>query len=234
MKSLAVTLKKIFIVTCIMFSSYLGFSQVDTIYWDFSKLDSINNVYQDGYHIFKNVDTIVLEGRYVNNCSVGTWKYYYPNGNISLVVDYVCLDNGSSKENGQYIEYYKSGQIKLEGAYQWEKNDSVECVNCYYDRFGIDIKKWAEFNPSLRVGVWKEYYENGKLKSDGEYYLGVQERYTYEFIDDESGEAECLIYALIGTDYLKDKGWRYYNNNAKLVKTEYYKKGVLVGEEVYK
>ena len=38
---------KIFIITCIMFSSYLGFSQVDTIYWDFSKLDSINTLFEN-------------------------------------------------------------------------------------------------------------------------------------------------------------------------------------------
>ena len=46
---------------------------------------------------------------------------------------------------GNYIEYYKNGNKKLEGQ---------------YDNSGVVM---------VRDGVWREYYENGKLKGEGEY-----------------------------------------------------------------
>jgi len=212
-------------------SSVPCLSQTDTIRWDSKKLDSINNVYKDGYHIFKKGNKIVQEGNYKNNCAIGIWKYYYPDGNIESLVDYVCTDNGRSDESGQHIEYYKSGQIKTEGRYQKAKNDSVLCILCY-DRREFKKIEWAEFSPSLKVGEWKEYFENGKIKSIGEYYLGVHQTFNTEWFKEDSNKEKTGV-GTVGTDYLKDNEWKYYNDAGKLIKIEYYKQGTLIGEETF-
>lgn len=206
------------------------FSQVDTIRLDSKKLDSINNVYKDGYHIFKNGDKIIEEGNYKDNCAVGTWKYYYPEGMLKSIINYICVYHGRSDESGQYIEFYKTGQIRLEGTYL--KNDSIECVECYDPMENNKKIQWSEYAPPLKTGEWKEYYENGKLKSIGKYYQGIHQTFNTEYLKNESpADISKIAISTISVDYLKDNNWKYYNVEGRLIKTEYYRRGLLIGEE---
>lgn len=215
----------------LLFNSSLCFSQTDTIRWDYQKLDSIINTYKDGYHIFKKGNKMIKEGNYKNNCGFGIWKYYYNEGNIESLVEYICTGNGRSDENGKYIEFYKSGQIKSEGRYQKTKNDSVPCIQCY-EKDQLKKIEWAEFSTSLKVGEWKEYFENGKIKSIGKYFAGLHQTFNTAWRKEDSNGMKIGI-GTIGTDYLKDGEWKTYNDAGNLLKIEYYKEGTFIGDETF-
>jgi antitoxin component YwqK of YwqJK toxin-antitoxin module len=187
-----------------LFYSLDSFSQNDTIIVDSKNVEKNIDEMKDGYYIFKNQEIILKEGTYKDKCAIGTWKFYYENGNLELLVDYTCSKNGNYEECGRYIEYYVSGQIKVEGNYEKLISDSIECVQCYNE---IELKdvEWAISQPSLKIGFWKEYYENGKLKSIGKYYYGVHQTFNKNWQNGETWFATTL-----GTEYLKENEWNYY------------------------
>jgi len=224
------------IITFLLLLSFSCNSQTDTIRLNYKDIDT-TTIHKDAYYLFYKNDTLIEEGVYKNNYNVGTWKYYYSNGRIESIVDYAYYENRIDY-SGQYKEFYESGGIKTEGNYKKSNNDSVECVLCYRHGSGYEKYDWAENNPPIKVGEWKEYYENGKLKSIGEYYLGVHQSFmirSEENLDSITGEPTGvkLLLLVLGNEYLKDGEWNYYNENGFLIKTEFYIKGTLVEVEIF-
>ena len=130
---------------------------------------------------------------------------------------------------GFYYERYATGQIKVEGAYLWQ--DTIVCVTCY--------KEWSNSFSNysvehlMRVGEWKEYYEDGTLKSKGSYY-GIHEVYGVHWPMRYGESSNGLVPGDAEIQYLKDKYWYYYNAAGNLIRLEYYYMGMLASIEVYK
>jgi antitoxin component YwqK of YwqJK toxin-antitoxin module len=182
----------------------------------------------------KNNNKIISEGKYDNNLPVEIWKYYFENGKIETIVEYRS-NKGRSDFSGIYIEYYSNGKIKTEGRYKLLENDSLECVECYDVTSCIEcfnsinsrkIKKTT--NWPLKDGIWKEYYESGNLKTVGSYYSGVHETQNVNTIVGTKFKSLSL-----GCQYLKHKEWKCYDENGNHIRTEYYFKGILIGEETF-
>jgi antitoxin component YwqK of YwqJK toxin-antitoxin module len=216
-----------------VFISTLLFSQNDTTYLDVQS-ETMNGVAKNGYFVVKKNNVVISEGNYENDRAVGMWKDYYENGNIEMIAEY-SSQFGRSDYAGTYKDFFESGKIKTEGQYLILDNDSIECVNCYdlvnclacYD--SVNYRK-IEFtkNWPLKDGIWKEYYENGVLKTFGVYYLGLHE--TRNVMAIEGTEVKATTSSPI---YLKHKEWNCYDEMGKLIRTEYYYKGILVGEETF-
>jgi len=207
----------------IIFLPTLFYSQQDTIVWDNSKhSDSTNRKWKDGYYIFKRADVKTSEGILKDNRSSGRWKCYYDNGKVQSLIDYVPFQNRSCY-NGLYKEFYKSGKTKLDGNYQFL--DSLECVNCFDVVTKNKIYK-AELNPSIKVGTWKEYWDNGQLKSSGQYYKGVHQT-NYSSLPNPKSYGVFTPGGLTD-EYLKDGEWKHYNEKGELISIEFYLKGSLV------
>ncbi|HEY8401280.1 MAG TPA: hypothetical protein VIK89_08465 [Cytophagaceae bacterium] len=88
----------------------------------------------------------------VNNeiCDTCKWTRWYPNGQISLLIQ---------KSKNQYELFYENGNKKYEIT---EPGNSIE----YYSSGSIfEIKKWA--NDSS--GSYKRYYENGQNLEEGDF-----------------------------------------------------------------
>lgn len=168
----------------------------------------------------------------------GTWKYYYPNGNIKRIENYTFgvksgyfkyfnlegnlkkvekYYNGQIEEDPPELaeldikkEYYPDGSIKAMGSY---KDGVAEGVTRYYTEDGEIEKAFVFKNGRIigkgivdklgeKQGKWKEYYDFGVLKAEGE--------------------------------YLNDKRiglWKYYHPNKKLEQIgKFNRKGESVGE----
>jgi antitoxin component YwqK of YwqJK toxin-antitoxin module len=202
-----------------------SFGQVDTIYIDIEKSDTVN-IYKDGYYVKMKNHKILYEGLYLNNSCVGIWKYYFENGNIQEICEYKADEFGKSNYSGRFSEFYETGILKTEGYYKYPENDTVECVECYYFRDPRKIE-YSESKWPLKIGIWKEFHPNGKIKSSGNYYSGIHEYHNKSIL--ERGKSRGVI--SVGCEYLKHGEWKIFDENGQLVKIEYYVKGIFIGEE---
>lgn len=219
---------KTLIILIFLFQGIQIIGQIDTLVWDYSKLQMVNQKYEDGYHIFKKNGIIIKEFNIEKGISIGTCKDYYDNGNLKFTYETKYFQN-RPYTSGPNNEYYESGKIKIEGHYEYA--DSIECINCF-ELYENKIKTKAYSN-STRSGKWKEYYENGKLKSIG-LYKGIHEVYSShipKFLNTKSyGVFQPGSYF---EEYLKNKDWKYYNDKEQLIKEEYYYNGVIADIKTY-
>jgi len=121
-------------------------------------LNGKKNGYYYKFEYFKNkndsiVGYIASEELYLNNKKNGVSLYYYKNHIIKYAINY---SNG--KKHGTAREYDKNGIIIAIIEYRYGKEVDREIINQYQD--------------SLKIGVWKEFYPNGKIKREQNYKFG--------------------------------------------------------------
>ncbi|HEX7413246.1 MAG TPA: hypothetical protein VF411_04300 [Bacteroidia bacterium] len=103
---------------------------------------------------------------------------------------------------------------------QWAKNVIRKCRPCYLLELDVNdsIIKEGNFYFTTPIGIYKEYYPNGKLKTIGNY------KNVYPLTHDDFK----LGVPCIGKCTVKDGEWKYYSDKGKLIKTEKYEVGKLV------
>jgi antitoxin component YwqK of YwqJK toxin-antitoxin module len=219
-------LLRLVILFCLVCSSLKA---QDTVVVDMTKSDTTSSVYKNLYYVFNKNGKTEREGRFKDGNYDGRWKVYFVNGNLESIIDYHSEGN-QSIECGLYEEYYENGKLKEEGRYKLYPADSLECVSCQEFRIGGKVVEKAEMERKIRVGEWREYFESGKLKAAGEYYLGVHQTYDEgDFTSEENTSHGFLHVGGVGTDYLKQGSWRVYDDTGFLLKYEHYRKGILIG-----
>jgi uncharacterized protein len=190
-----------------------------------------------------NYGRMIYEGKFVNDIPTGTFKYYYDNGRIKAVSE--ISENG---RNSYTTLFHPHGQIMSEGKYVDRRRDSVWLV---YDAHGQliareiysndllhgkivtfyqngDTAEIAFYVNGLKHGSRRQFYRGGLLKNDGffkndtlhdtitHYYRSGQVRTQGQFnMEKPTGK------------------WRYYLEDGKPEKTEFYDDGILVGRETY-
>ncbi|MBE7635106.1 hypothetical protein G1K66_12010 [Tenacibaculum finnmarkense] len=127
---------------------------------------------------------IEIKGNYENGKQIGEWKYYYENGNIKSKCTYK-----NDHEVGFEYYYFENGNIYSIDEYDVNGNNTG--VSKKYNENGILMKmeKYLENNRTFvqtyyengkkegsgeregisKVGLWKEYHENGNIKEIGTY-----------------------------------------------------------------
>ena len=93
------------------------------------------------------------EVQYFNEKRDGSCKYWYKTGQLMSSGLY---KNG--KMYGPFISYYENGQIQSQGNYNYNESDIY----------------------SRKDGVWKYYYEDGKIESESIIKNGVEELKFYD------------------------------------------------------
>lgn len=163
--------------------------------------------------------------------SVGEWKLYYPNTEkkIQNQLEYIRNFNEIGQRNGEWIIFYKNGQIRLTGNYlrdkkngvwkAFDENGELQALEKYYED-GI-IKETGSYKNGERSGEWRNYYPNGKLKRIGNYINGNENgefKYYYK-----NGNLEQKG----NFNFAKTSGeWRGYYDNGKLQFIKYFKDGM--------
>ena len=139
-----------------------------------------NKKYGKGKEYYDNADkTIKFEGEYKNGKKNGKGKEYNYNGDLTY--EGIYFDN---KKNGKGTEYYVGGEIKCIYEYkiekiwnmkEYSKNNNYKIINEINEGKGIingynskgEIITQIEITNGEINGKKRQYYDNGKLKSEG-------------------------------------------------------------------
>lgn len=132
-------------------------------------------------------------------------------------------DNGTIQYEGYvvnntfdsiYKEYYPNGVLKEEGCYKDCKYNfnhrTVFRVAC-----GFKSKK-DSIRYGIRNGEWKDYYENGKLKSKANYFCGIEQGSFFYYY--ENGAISSIYFYDAGDLIMSQE----YNENNILEEIIYY------------
>lgn len=136
------------------------FNQEGGIEYSFDYLDDKKN----GCAVkFDSLGNIAEEYFYINDVIQGEKTWYYSNGRIKQTLNFT-----DGKKVGLLYEYSLEGTIITEEVYD----------NGY-------LKDRSEFNRldenGKKTGVWREYFPNGIIKSEGEYKEGEKNGIYKEF-----------------------------------------------------
>lgn len=113
----------------------------------------------------------------------------YNNGNIKF--EGYAINNVL---DSIYKEYYENGSIKTEGFY---KNCKYETNKRKIYKIGCGTQKSDSLKPGTNHGIWKRYYQNGKVKSIWNYHCGLMQGNFYDY--NENGNLETQEF------YFEDK-----------------------------
>lgn len=188
---------------------------------------------------------IIATGKFDNGELSGLWKYYYENGEKSREIDYV--DKTISK---------------IMNAWDFKGEQIVSNGNGAFKMFFDDnsVSQEGELELGKRIGEWKTYFPNGKLKDVGDFRSGVFHLKSAWGQDGEqmikNGNGEYVAYFEKSTyiyekgtfkNGLKDGYWEVHYPNTILIQQElnfvdgklkgrsvnYYNNGNLMSEGVF-
>ncbi|PWB26027.1 toxin-antitoxin system YwqK family antitoxin [Flavobacterium sp. HTF] len=144
---------------------------------------------------------------------VGTWKTYYENGNIKESTDYGDEEERTQK-NGKYLSYYENGNVETEALYSggW----LIGVYKSFYENG--KLKEYvSNHSLSRKNGLVKTYYENGVLESEIIYDSGQKNGKATEYF--ENGK-------------IKNSGIYEYDNNQVGIWNYYYALSSTIAEKI--
>jgi antitoxin component YwqK of YwqJK toxin-antitoxin module/serine phosphatase RsbU (regulator of sigma subunit) len=152
------------------------------------------------------INYVASEGIFVNSKKEGTWKKYYPDGNLESEITFQ-----SGKPEGAYRTYYENGKVTEEGL--WNKNKPVGEFKRYYENGNLN--QHFNFNKNgMREGVQKYYYENGSMQFEGTWVNGNEQGIIKKYDTEGSLISEILFESGV------KKSEKIYNSNESEKTTE--------------
>ena len=168
---------------------------------------------KSGLWKFNNESEIVEQtGSFNNGRPDGLWKWYYENGKLLCEEEYF-----QGQRDGAYTEYSRDGVIIAQGQYSdGEKNGEWKF------RSGDNIEE-GKYIIGLRDGIWKSYYPDGTLRFRGGFSQGNADgKHTYYY---ENGRIKEERYYQMG---IREKTWKKFDENETLILSIAYKNDVEV------
>lgn len=183
----------------------------------------------------------------------GQWKQYYANGQMKSVANYFGnIQVGQSKfydSTGNLLEneFYNAGRLIqrqeyfVNGVLETFTNRNYEEIKneggksyttIYFDKVFEyyptgELKSIITFNKDKeQTGKFIEYWENGFVKSEGEYKDGLKNGVFKEYYQNGNTQFEGII----KNDIPQDKQY-FSNDKGKIIKIETWKKGKLIKTE---
>jgi len=168
---------------------------------------------RSGQWKFYNVQTKVEQtGSYNIGRPDGLWKWYYENGALLREEEYF-----QGQRDGIYTEYSANGEIIAQGQYSdGERNSEWKFKSG-------DFTEEGKYISGLEDGVWKSYYTNGKLKFKGNFVQGNPDGQQTIFYED--GKVKEEQYYQMG---IREKTWKKFNEEGIPVLVIAYKNDVEV------
>jgi antitoxin component YwqK of YwqJK toxin-antitoxin module len=194
------------------------------------KYDNYNNNVIAGEYFYNSIDSTVLCKNYRHGKLIYTNFSYYLNDSVlvphgysqwydsNFVTDYGSYYKG--KPHGKSVSYNPITKSIYEIKH-YEYGSLQDSFFLFHDNgqlFEVGLYKNDQ-----RIGIWKEYYENGILAAVGEY-LGES-----QLIDQTKTYRDIEIRTKVDFNLKKGK-WSYYSPKGDLIKVEIYDdSGELVG-----
>jgi antitoxin component YwqK of YwqJK toxin-antitoxin module len=127
------------------------------------KSTMLNNYLNGSAAYFYSNGALKEEGSYKDDIRTGTWKYYYPDGKLSEVIEF---DNGNmlikeaySKTGGPLV-INGNGKVKILVS-GFKQPDSYEARGTVKD--GKMNEKWSLFIPIFQKTITTETFKDGKF-----------------------------------------------------------------------
>lgn len=155
---------------------------------------------------------------------IKVFKHITPGDGDSVVdysyyIDSICLGLEEFDKNGKpiywqtYISKFQENGLNI----SWYPNGQINSICNYIN--------------GQRIGVYVQYYDNGKLKEKGNYWINQQgdtlifNNIKVDTVPDEHGNMRVVVSS--GKD-LKDGEWVYYSEKGVLIRKEKYFHGKLI------
>ncbi len=200
---------------------------------------------------YENSKIIRYSGQFINDEPTGQFIYYYPTGEVSTIIKF-------NKLNVSYAQlYHKNRNLMAHGKFKNQKKDSVwwylnenkEVISKeFYDNGLLSgdaftyypsselienkllIMEVQHYANGLKDGAFKQYFENGKIKTIGNYKEGKLDGKAQYFTQTGSLNTQGTF-----KDGLKTGYWLMYSDSATPDKKVYFLEGkVLEGKELEK
>jgi len=196
-----------------------------------------NNLKQNLWKEFYGNGNVKWEGTYRNDKKNGYFKEYSPDGNLLNTTKYI--DDELQKDVQELTsydiktEYYPNGNPKIIASYN---NGVLEGIRRDYDMngkiiksviydSGIMIGSGIVDEKGFKQGPWKEFYETGELKGEGQYKDGKKIG-LWKFYYKNGNIEETGVYVK-GEN--PDGDWKWYFDNGKLLREQNYTEGLEEG-----
>jgi len=151
------------------------------------------------YKMYDRQNRLILEGNiggriYTDYCKrFGKWTSYYIETGKPKVIGYYYAD----QPTGLWNFYYPNGQLR--------------------QTFSLAQMETDSFSLTCRVGLYEEYYENGKIKING-FYKTVIDTTTIQTYDHTIGNfKDTVIRGAVSKPY---GIWTFYKQNGEIEKQE--------------
>lgn len=217
---------------------------------------------------------LVSAGSRKNNLLDSLWSFYLPNGELYMTMNYLEGKKEGIKttylpEKGKIIEIFKNDLKEgyerhynnrnqlvkeipfvngLEEGIAKEFNDEGLIISILEYQIGYILKREyinRKDNSGLKQGIWKEFYENGKVKIEGFYLNGKKDGFFKYFNEDGNLEklekyingniiegAEEIRILETRVDYYRDGKQKviqtYLDNKPHGIRREYSAEGVII------
>lgn len=201
-----------------------------------NRRDSENNPHGVWKWFYEN-GVVKQEGIYKNGLKNGIFKSFDTKGNLTKIEKFVDDIRQESAEEVARLElkrdYFPNGKVKVEATYRQgipegirrEFNEQGEVVQSFTFVKGVMVAQGIVSNEGLKQGFWKEYFPNGKIKSEGAYEKGKRiGQWTFYYPQG----------AIEQTGNYNSKGnpegiWKWFYLGGQLLREESYRDGLLDG-----
>jgi antitoxin component YwqK of YwqJK toxin-antitoxin module len=141
---------------------------------------------QGNWKFFRENGMLVQEGTYKNDLKHGYFKDYGPDGKLVQIRKYeddVLIENAEEVIKLETLaDYHPNGKVKISATYRSgvpegirrEYDETGKVIKGAVFRKGIKIADGITDDQGFRQGPWKEFYDDGKTKSEGNYLNGKQ------------------------------------------------------------
>lgn len=199
-----------------------------------------NNHKQGRWFYFYDSGGIKSEGYYKDDKKNGYFKEYTEKGDLIRIQKFIDDIQQPEAEEIQRLdvrnEYYPSGQIKTTSMF---RNGIPEGIKREYSQYGQITSSYMFKNGILtgegiikedgnKEGLWKEFYPDGKIKSEGKYDNGKQVG-EWKFYHQNTKLEQTGKFNKQGKP---DGVWRWYYDSGQLLREENFRAGLKDGMSV--
>ena len=186
---------------------------------------------------FHDNGLVRMEGKFKHGLKHGYFKEYDREGNLISTLKYV---DGEIQENVAELQkldikkdYYADGQVKVVASYKdgvpegvrREYNEEGEIEKAIVYKNGIVIGEGVMTEMGEKDGLWKEYYESGKLKAEGNYARDKRVG-EWNFYHENGNIEQTGTYDDMGR---YNGEWKWYYETGSLLRTESFYEGLADG-----
>ncbi len=199
-----------------------------------NRLDSDSLAHGRWLWFSEDEEVILQEGFFKHGLKHGYFKEYDKEGNLLSATKY---ENGEKQEKAEELmklevrtDYYPDGKVKVVATYnsegqpegvRREYGEEGEVTKSFIFRKGVLVGEGVFTDSGEKQGMWKEYYNDGKLKSFGKYVDNLKTglwKYYYK-----NSQLEELGKYIAGKP---DSIWQWYYNNGNILRKENFYNGL--------